>query len=137
GLLLLVRLRESDLGAVDVGLDGAHRALDYQVHADGGRRVVDDVCAVHQLGDQWRVDRGLDVVVEPRVGLEMADVLDRSSREVVQDLDLVASLQKLVGQMRADESGPAGDQVAHPFPFNRISRSYPENGWSSSILLAA
>ena len=53
-LLLLAGVREHDLGAVDVGLDGAHRALDDQLDADRGGQVEDHVGAVDQLGDDRR-----------------------------------------------------------------------------------
>ena len=56
---------------------------------------------------------GLDLVVEARVRLEVLDVLDAARGEVVDDVHLVAARDVRVGQMRADESRPAGDQHFH------------------------
>ena len=40
---------QDPLRAVDVGFDGAHRAFDDELHADGGREVDDDVGIVDQF----------------------------------------------------------------------------------------
>src|SRR5207302_511765 len=104
---------EHDLGEADVGLDGADRRLDDQLDADGGGEVVDLVAAVDELGHQVMVGAGVDGVVEAIVGLEVPDVVDTSGRQIVDDVDLVTAAQKLLRQVRANESGAAGDEITH------------------------
>ena len=78
GFFFLLAELEHDLGAADVGLDGADRRLDDQLHADGGRQVEDDVATVDQLGTMRRagvldrVDGDLEALSDPQV----VDVLD-------------------------------------------------------------
>ena len=67
-LLLLVGVPQHDLGPVDVGLDGVDRRFDDQLHADGGRKVKDDVAVVDQLGEQRLVGHAVDGVAEARLG---------------------------------------------------------------------
>jgi hypothetical protein len=45
---------EHDLGAVDVGLDRAHRAVDDQIDADRSGEVIDDIGLIDELGDDRR-----------------------------------------------------------------------------------
>jgi len=45
----------------------------------------------------------LDRVAEAWIGLEMADVVDRTPRQVVEDLHAGTAHQQLFGEMRADE----------------------------------
>ena len=68
---------EHDLGAVHVGLDRVDGLLDDQLHADRGRQVEDDVAAVDELGQQRLVRDRVDGVVEPRLVLQVRDVVDR------------------------------------------------------------
>ena len=55
----------------------------------------------------------VDGVVEPRMRLQVGDVVDRAGRQVVEHVDLVAALEQRLGQVRADEAGAAGDQHTH------------------------
>ncbi len=98
---------------MDVRLDRPDGALDDQLDADGGGEVVDDVRPVDELRDDGCVLRGVDRVREAGLVLEVPDVLDRAGGKVVEDVDLVAALEQLVGEMGADEAGSAGDQVPH------------------------
>ena len=106
------RLREDDLGAVDVGLDRPHRALDDQLDADGGGEVVDDVGRVDELGDDPLVGSRVDRVFEPARRAQMLDVRHRPCRQIVEHVDLTAARDKRLGQVGPDESGSARDQEA-------------------------
>jgi len=55
---------QEDLRAADVGLDGAHRVLDDEAHADGGRKMVDQVDAVDQFSQKRDVGDRVDGVRE-------------------------------------------------------------------------
>ena len=83
-LVLLVRLREHDLGAVNVGLERADGTVDDQLHADGGGEVEDVVGVVDKLSDDAVVVAGVDRVAEPgaarRCRILAIDPVDRSSR---------------------------------------------------------
>ena len=75
--------------------------------------MVDLVAAVDQLGHQLNIGAGVDDVVEAVVGLEVADVVDASRRQIVDDEDFVAAPEQLLGQVGADEAGAAGDEITH------------------------
>ena len=112
-LLLLRRVLQDHLGRLQVGLDGAHRRLDHQAHADGGGEVVDDVGPVDELGEDRRVLHLVDDDVQALVGPQVVEVLDAARREVVDDVDLVAALEQRLREVGTDEAGAAGDQCLH------------------------
>jgi hypothetical protein len=93
---------------VDVGLDRAHGALDNEVDADRRGEVVDDVGLVDELRDDRRAGARLDRVAEAGVGLQMAHVVDRARRQIVEDVDSVTPGEQVFSEKRADESRPAG-----------------------------
>ena len=74
--LFLVGLGEDDLGAVHVGFDGAHRAFDDQLHADGGRQVQDNVAAIDEFCHHPGLVHAVNRVVEARMSLEVGDVIN-------------------------------------------------------------
>ena len=130
-LLLLVGLGQHDLGAVDVGLDRPDRALDDQPDADRRGQVEDHIALVDQLGDRRAVVDALDRVMEPRMRLEMADVVDAARREVVEDEDLVAARQVSLG--RCDPMKPAPPVISTrmetlPQPATRLRRTESRPG---------
>jgi hypothetical protein len=57
--------------------------------------VVDDVGLVDELSDDRRARARLDRVAEPRAGLEVAHVVDRAGREVVENVDTVVAREQL------------------------------------------
>src|SRR5205807_1132316 len=65
----------------------------------------------------------------------MADVLNRARGEVVEHMDVVASTQQLVAQVRADEPGTPCNQAPHGGESNRgLADSLPcqpSNGHAS------
>ena len=121
-LLLLVGVPQHDFGAVHVGLDRVDRRLHDQLHADGRGQVEDDVAVVDQLGQQRLVGDAVDRVAEPRVPLQVLDVLDRARREVVEHRHLMARGQQRLGQVRPDEPGAAGDECTHEIQCPESSR---------------
>ena len=64
-----------------------------------GGKMKDNIAAVHKLGQEWLVGHGVDLVTETRMRLKMIYVLDRSRREIIQDKDVVASIEQGFGQM--------------------------------------
>jgi len=59
--------------------------------------VDDDVARIRQFRQQWCVLNRVDRIVKARVRLEVGDVLDASRRQVVDDRNLVATAQIVVG----------------------------------------
>src|SRR5205807_10272640 len=55
--------------------------------------------------------RRVDRVLEPRVVLEMPDVVHAARRQVVEDMHRVSAFDQLVAEVRADEACTPGDQV--------------------------
>jgi len=106
-------VRQHDLGAVDVGLDRPHGAVDDELDADSGGQVHDDVGLVDELGDHGVAIGRADRVLEARIALQVADVLHAAGREVIEQMYRVVVLDQQIAQMRADEAGSAGDQEPH------------------------
>ena len=71
--------------------------LDDQPDPDGRGEVEDRVALVDQFGDRRRMVDALDRVVESGVGAEMANIVDASGREVVEDKHLVPALEAGIG----------------------------------------
>ena len=100
-----------------------HGLLDDQTYADGRGQVVDDVALVHDLADDcWGKDR-IDDEVELGTTAQVGDVVERSSREVIQDENLPSVRQELLGEMGADEPGTSGDE--------RLSSLIGHEGWQA------
>jgi hypothetical protein len=108
-----VRLLEDDLAAPDVGRQALQRLVDDQLHADRGRQVEAQVRpahdVVHQVGVEDAAEHELDVVALAQV----LDVLQAPGAEVVEQDHRVAAGEQGVGEVGADEAGPAGDEGTH------------------------
>ena len=95
---------EPALPVHDQGVEGVAVARDLP------RRQVDEgVRAFRDPGEVVRLEDAAAVEVEPRVALEAGQVLDAPVREVVEPEDLVPPRDQPLGEVRADESGDAGD----------------------------
>ena len=87
----------------------AHGALNNQLDAHGRREMKDDVALVDQLGGDRAIVDAVNRVVKVRVVFQMVNVLDAAGGKIVDDEDLVATLEVCVAEMRADEAGAAGN----------------------------
>ena len=56
------------------------------------------------------VGDAIDVVGELRVDLEMLNIGDGTGREIVDYIYLVAQIEVPFGKVRADETGPPGNE---------------------------
>ena len=99
-------------GDVDVQVED--RIRDRAADVDLGGEVEDDLRPplVEQVGDRGGV-RTSDSTSSAPAPIAPVEVLPASAREVVDHDDVVAALDQRVDQVRADESGPAGDQGLH------------------------
>src|SRR6185436_9737671 len=130
---------QDDFGAVNVGFNRPDRRFDDQFYADGRGHVEDDVGAVDQLGCERVVHDRVDDVLEPRLILQVDDVVHRTRGQVVDHHDLVTVHQQSLGEVRTNESGAAGEKSLH-------DPSVTPPGWAgvpareriaSAVLLAA
>ena len=108
-----VALVEHVLRALHVGHERAHRLLDDQPHADRRGEVVDDVALVDELVDDRAREHRVHREVEVAALHQVLDVPARAGREVVEDEDLLSVREQQLGEVRADEAGPARDQRLH------------------------
>src|SRR5215831_7289804 len=127
---------EYDLGAMYVGFNCADRLLDNQFHTDGSREVEDDVGTIDELRQKGLVIHRPDRVLEARPTLEMDDIVDGASREVVENQDLMSVGDKPLGEVRPDETGPAGDQCSHAAKSSGNSHTRPATNSMSSSSIA-
>src|ERR1022692_164460 len=68
---------------------------------------------VNQLGNDGVVLDGSDRVLEARVMLEMADVLDRTRGQIVERVHRMILLDQQVAQVRTDEARASGYEESH------------------------
>ncbi len=102
---------------VDVGVVGRARHRDPDVRLRG--EVEDELGPApgHQLDDRRRGDVEVMDVERPAPALAgVGQVGQRTGREVVDDVDLVALGQEPVDQVRTDEARAAGHEGAHDRP---------------------
>ena len=50
---------------------------------------------------------------EPRMVLELIQILETSARQIVHDHDLVPARQQALAQMASDKASPPGDECPH------------------------
>ena len=98
-LLLLRRRGQDRFSSADVRLDRVNGLLDDQAHANGRGEVHGHVGAVHELGDERLVQGRTNAMVKTRATDEVRDVVHAARREVVEDRDRVAALEKPLGQV--------------------------------------
>ena len=99
--------------AENVGFDSLGGALQDEMYADGGRQMHNCVGATGEPIQHM-------IVVKRSVGkgkagalLQALDVFERASAEIVKYGDGIAATEQSVGEVAADESGPAGNQDMH------------------------
>ena len=68
---------------------------------------------------------------------EVGDVGSTAGREVVDDDDLVATSQKQIGEVRADEATAAGEKVAHQWDVVRVGEGMSASGVVGQVSAAA
>jgi len=103
---------EDQLGAVDVGFDGANGTLDDEFDADSRGKVYDDIGVIHEFGEQLAILNAIQVILHALGGLEMTNVVDAAGGEIVQEHDVIAAVEQTFGKVRADETGPPSDEIA-------------------------
>ena len=107
----LPQLAQQEFGGVDVGFDGVDRTLGDQLHADGGRQVIDFVGVGHQSADQLLVGHGPFGVAEPGMVQDGGQIVDRAGGFIVDHRHPIAACQQRFDQVAADEAGPAGNNT--------------------------
>ena len=100
---------EDELRAVDVGFDGADRTFDNEADTYGRGKMNDDVGVVHKLCNKLAIFYGVEVIFEVPGVFEGPDVFHAAGRKIVEKHDAIAALEQPFRQMRADETGAAGN----------------------------
>jgi hypothetical protein len=54
--------------------------------------------------------------------LQVSDVLDAAGGQVIEDVDLIAILEKPLGEMAADETSASGDQKTRQKTLTQLER---------------
>lgn len=85
------------------------------------------IAIIDQLRQKRSIKNGLDDVFEPWPVLQMLNVSNRSRAKIIDDNDIIASAQKPFGQMGADETRAAGNEITHlPTSFGVVHVSLTE-----------
>jgi hypothetical protein len=100
------------LRTVDIGFDRADGAFDDELNANGGSKVDNHIGVVDKLGKQLAILDMVEVILQQREILEMADVVHAASGKVVEEDDAIAAIDKAFSQMGTDKTGTAGNQIA-------------------------
>jgi hypothetical protein len=72
----------------------------------------DNVTLIDQLGCDRMIVDSIDRVVKTRMAFEMLNVLDRAGRQIVYDVDFIATLNVSIAQMRSDETSTTCDEYS-------------------------
>ena len=100
---------EEELCGIDVSVDALGGLLGDQGHADGGGQVVDRIDIVAGfLHTGGFAEVGADDA-EVGIGFEVFEVPAVAGAEIVDHDDMIASLKKMLGKVRADEAATAGN----------------------------
>lgn len=103
------KLVEEKLCGVDVAVDALGGLLGDQGHANGGGQVVDRIDIVAGfLHTGGFAEVGADDA-EVGIGFEVFEVPAVAGAEIVDHDDMIASLKKMLGKVRADEAATAGN----------------------------
>lgn len=107
--MMSAKLVEEELCGIDVSVDGLGRLLGDQSHADGGGQVVDRIDIVAGfLHTGGFAEVGVDDA-EVGIGFEVFEIPAVARAEIVDHDDMIASLKKMFGKVRADEAAAAGN----------------------------
>ena len=107
--MMSAKLVEEELCGIDVSVDGLGRLLGDQSHADGGGQVVDRIDIVAGfLHTGGFAEVGVDDA-EVGIGFEVFEIPAVAGAEIVDHDDMIASLKKMLGKVRADEAATAGN----------------------------
>jgi hypothetical protein len=69
----------------------------------------DDVGIIHKLGNELAVLNVIQKILQPLGTLEVAKIFDTACGQIVEQHNVIAAINEAVGQMRANETGAAGD----------------------------
>jgi hypothetical protein len=120
--------------AAYVPLERLERTAHHELHAHRGCEMYARIDRAYAFVDQAAVEnRPLDELHQLRVQ-QVLDVAAATGAEIVEDQDAISARGQGIEEVRADEPGPACDQIAHRippkrmfFPTDRLAR-VPLNG---------
>jgi len=97
------------LSPVDVGLNRTDRAFNDELYPNGSREMNDNVSVIHELREKVLIFNPIEVVLQILNSFQVADVLHAARREVVQEHNLLSSLQQSLREVRTDKSRTTRD----------------------------
>ena len=104
---------EHGSGPLENALDGLDGALHDELDPDGAGQVKDLVALARQHFQHLEMHHRIFNEAEARLLFQAHDVLVAPGAQIIQDGDLLAGRDQTLGQMRPNETGPAGDKTAH------------------------
>src|ERR1044072_5109231 len=89
------------------------------------------VTLIDQFGSDRMIVNGIDRVMKTRMTFEVLNVLDRAGREIVDDVNFVATLDVSITQMRSDKPRAASYQYSqtHSFCHQKAIRTLKQSDY--------
>src|SRR5215469_15273963 len=98
---------------MNICFNGTNWAFDDQPNADRSRQVENHVAVINSLRDRGILPHAVNRIVEIRMLLQVLDIADASSREIIENEYRIASCYIRISQMGSDEAGSPGDQYTN------------------------
>ena len=94
---------------MDICFERPNGALDDQADANGSSQVENYVRFIDKLRQKMFIRDRIEKVVKILLRLQVADILDAARRKVVQNKNVISTVQQCLRKMGADEAGTACD----------------------------
>ena len=108
--------------SVYVGFDGADRTFNDQANSDRRREMHHDVRVIDQLSHQTAIFNSVQMVFHAVLRFEVPDILHTPGRKIVQQHHMIATVQETFSEVRTDETGTTGYQIAHEASCTKLQR---------------
>src|ERR1044071_5930872 len=96
----------------------------------------DHITLIDQFGSYGMIVNTIDRVMKTRMTFEALNVLDRAGRQIIYDIDLIATLNVGVTQMRSDETRATCDKYSQTFPPAESQTSCSKHLWFGCFFVA-
>ena len=94
---------------MNICFNGTNWVFDDQPNPDRSRQVEDHIALINSLRDRGILPHAFNRIVEIGMLLQVLDIADASSREIIENEYRIASRYICISQMGSDEASSPGD----------------------------